>query len=76
MVDVDKISHDPPADFPPYDLYPGNPDWVPPSGCLAPAHGSSAEIGKMLVDEFTDLVSRALSAEFRGAVEGKDRKVS
>ena len=21
--------------------YPGNPDWVPPSGCLSPAHGSS-----------------------------------
>ena len=39
LVDVSKISDDPPADFPPYDLYPGNPDWVPPSGCLAPAHG-------------------------------------
>ena len=25
-------------------------DWVPPSGCLVPAHGSSAEIGTMLVD--------------------------
>ena len=67
LVDVSRISDDPPADFPPYDLYPGNPDWVPPSGCLAPAHGSSAEIGKRLVDEFTDLVSGALAAEFRTA---------
>ena len=51
LVAVTKISDDAPADFPPYDLYPGNPDWVPPSGCLASAHGSSAEIGKMLVEE-------------------------
>ncbi len=76
LVDVDKISDDPPADFPPYDLYPVNPDWVPPSGCLSPAHGSSAEIGKMLVDEFTGLVSRALEAEFRSVGEGKARKAS
>ena len=67
LVEVSKISEDPPADFPPYDLYPGNADWVPPSGCLSPAHGSTAEIGKRLVDEFTDLVSRSLEAEFRGA---------
>ncbi len=76
LVDVSKISDDPPADFPPYDLYPGNPDWVPPSDCLSPAHGSSAEIGKMLVDEFTGLVSRALKAEFRSADEGTARQVS
>ena len=25
-------------------------DWVPPSVCLLPAHGSSAEISMMLVD--------------------------
>ena len=65
-----------PRKGPPYDLYPVNPDWVPPSGCLSPAHGSSAEIGKMLVDEFTGLVSRALEAEFRDVGEGKARKAS
>ena len=76
LVDVTKISDDAPADFPPYDLYPGNPDWVPPSGCLASAHGSSAEIGKRLVDEFTDLVSGALAAEFRTAEVVRERKAS
>ena len=30
----------------------------------------------MLVDEFTDLVSRALEAEFRVAGESKERKAS
>jgi creatinine amidohydrolase len=65
LVDVSRISDDPPAQFPPYDLYPAKTDRVPPSGSLSPAHGSSAEIGRMLVEEFTDLVSRALEAEFR-----------
>ena len=51
LVDESRISHDPPADFPPYDLYPANLDWVPPSGCLSPAHGSSAGIGKLLVTD-------------------------
>ena len=51
LVDESRISDDPPAGFPPYDLYPGNPDWVPPSGCLSPAHGSSAEIGELLVTD-------------------------
>ena len=76
LVDASKISDDPPADFPPYDLYPGNPDWVPPSGCLAPAHGSSAEIGKMLVEEFTGLVSGALKAQFRTAEAVAERRAS
>ena len=76
LVDVTKISDDAPADFPPYDLYPGNPDWVPPSGCLASAHGSSAEIGKMLVDEFTDLVSGALEAQFRTVENVVERRAS
>ena len=26
LVDESRISDDPPVDFPPYDLYPGNPD--------------------------------------------------
>ncbi len=76
LVDMDKISDDPPADFPPYDLYPGNPDWVPPSGCLARADGSSAEIGQLLVEEFTELVSSSLEQEFRGATKSKPRLAS
>ena len=76
LVDVSKIADYPPADFPPYDLYPPNTDWVPPSGCLSRAEGSSAEIGKMLVEEFTNLVASALEAEFRGGTASKARLVS
>ena len=57
------LGRSPPADFPALTTStPGTPTGVPPSGCLSPAHGSSAEIGKMLVEEFTNLVSSALEA--------------
>lgn len=65
LVDMDKVPTDPPAQFPPYDLYPHRArDWVPPSGVLTPATKSSAEIGKILVDEFVDLVASALEDAF------------
>ena len=52
-----------------------------PTGCRRraawpPAHGSSAEIGKMLVEEFTGLVSGALEAQFRTAETVAERKAS
>ncbi len=66
LVNMDKVPTDPPASFPPYDLYPHKAaDWVPPSGVLTPATKSSAETGKLLVEEFTDLVAGALEAAFR-----------
>lgn len=75
LVDISKISDDAPAKFPPYDLYPGEPDWVPPSGCLNSAKGSTAELGKLLVDEFTQLVSGALEREFRKKAATRPRLV-
>jgi creatinine amidohydrolase len=76
LVDMSRLSDDPPAKFPPYDLYPGNPDWVPPAGCLNRAQGSTAELGKLLVDEFTDLVGGALEREFRSKRKARARLVS
>jgi len=68
LVEMDKVPDDPPASFPPYDLYPHEgAAWVPPSGVLTPATKSSPEIGKMLVDEFVALVSKALEDAFRPA---------
>ena len=75
IVEQDFMSDDAPAKFPPYDLYPGDPDWVPPSGCLNSAKGSSAELGKLLVDEFTQLVSGALEREFRKKAAARPRLV-
>ena len=64
-VDMNQIPDEPKADFPPYDLFPVNPDWVPPSGCLSPATGSTREFGELLAEEFVELVSDSLRGEFR-----------
>lgn len=67
LVHMDQVPRDPPACFPPYDLYPHDPAWVPSSGVLTPAIKSSPATGKLLVDEFVKLVSSALEAAFRAA---------
>lgn len=41
LVRLDRIPDDPPADFPPYDIYPTRTEWVPPSGVLSSAKGAT-----------------------------------
>lgn len=65
LVDRSRIADEGVAKFPPYDLFPGNPDWVPASGALSPATVATAEMGKVLVEEFVELVTESLRAEFR-----------
>jgi creatinine amidohydrolase len=65
LAHVDRVPGDPPAAPPPYDVYPTDTSWIPPSGVLSPAGASTAEIGRILVDEFVGLVARSLTAEFR-----------
>ena len=65
LVDVSKIPDEKLPDFPPYDLFPVKPEWVPASGSLSSGKAATVEIGKLLIEEFVDLVSSAVSAEFR-----------
>ena len=44
LVDRSKITDEGLAKFPPYDLFPGNPDWVPASGALSPANPTPKRI--------------------------------
>jgi len=76
LVHMDKLPDDGPAEFPPYDLYPPNPDWVPPSGALSVAQGSSAEIGRRLTEESVELCVNALTREFRSAGQAAVRVAS
>ncbi len=64
-VDMSRIADEDLPNFPPYDMFPGHQDWVPESGCLSPGHAATAEIGKLLVEEFVDLVTASLKKEFR-----------
>jgi creatinine amidohydrolase len=64
LVRVDLIPGDPPADFPPYDVYPSRKNWVPLSGVLSSARGSDAAKGKLIADEVTRRMAEAIDAHF------------
>ena len=64
LVRLDLIPNDPPAEFPPYDIYPTRVAWVPPSGVLSSAKGASKEKGVAMATELAALISAAVRKEF------------
>ncbi|MGH8630273.1 MAG: creatininase [Burkholderiales bacterium] len=64
LVRLDRIPSDPPADFPPYDIYPTRTEWVPPSGVLSSARTASRDKGTLLCAELDRLISAAVHKEF------------
>ncbi|MCT8973895.1 creatininase [Microbaculum marinisediminis] len=65
LVHLDRVKDEPLPEFPPYDMFPGNPDWVPTSGALSSGKLATAEKGKLLVEEFVATVTESLRREFR-----------
>ena len=64
LVRLDLIPNDGPADFPPYDIHPLNPAWVPASGVLSSARGADAEKGRQMAEEVAHRIADAVRAEF------------
>lgn len=64
LVRQDLIPDDPPADFPPYDVYPSKRHWVPLSGVLSSAKGASADKGARMAGEVTQRMAAAVRHEF------------
>jgi creatinine amidohydrolase len=64
LVRLDLIPNDGPADFPPYDIHPLNPTWVPASGVLSSARGADAEKGRQMAEEVAQRIADAVRAEF------------
>ncbi len=67
LVRLDLIPDDGPAQFPPYDIHPLRPEWVPTSGVLSSARGSDAGKGKLLSDEVASRMAAAITTGFRAA---------
>lgn len=65
MVALEQIPDHGPAEFPVYDMYPTRTEWVPESGVLSSARGSSAEKGKLLVNDVISGIVQAVRLEFR-----------
>jgi creatinine amidohydrolase len=74
LVDMSRVPLHPPASFPPYDVYPVNPDWAPSSGALCSAKVATAEKGALLVEEYVRGITQALAKEFGvNEIEGGKR---
>jgi creatinine amidohydrolase len=64
LVEMDKVPSDGPAEFPKYDRTPVRPGFVPASGVLARAQGSTAEKGQWLLDDHIALITETVCREF------------
>jgi creatinine amidohydrolase len=64
LVHLEQIPDEPAAQFPPYDMYPTRTEWVPASGVLSSAKGSSADKGALICNEVTARMSTAVRTEF------------
>lgn len=67
LVRLERAIEQPPAEFPPYDVYPARPEWTPASGTLSSPRASTREKGEILLDVCTAGIVRALRAEFPDA---------
>ena len=65
LVRMDLLPDDVPPNFPPYDMYPIRPDWVPPSGVLSSAKGSTAEKGQVMAHELAQRMATAVAEAFQ-----------
>ncbi|MBZ9567490.1 MULTISPECIES: creatininase [Modicisalibacter] len=61
LVDMSRAVDIPPAEFPPYDVFPPDPSWVPESGTLSSPLKATAEKGEWILEE---CISR-IAATFR-----------
>jgi creatinine amidohydrolase len=66
LVKADLIPDHPPAQFPPYDVYPTDTRPIPPDGVLSSAAGASAEKGRVAITQIVNDIAAALDKEFKG----------
>jgi creatinine amidohydrolase len=64
LVALERIPEEACADFPPYDMYPPRTEWVPPSGVLSSAKGSTADKGQRMADDIVSGIAAAVCHEF------------
>jgi creatinine amidohydrolase len=52
------------VEFPPYDVFPPNPNAVPPTGVLSSAENSSSELGAVIMGDMSENLAQQLAAAF------------
>ncbi|MBB3229393.1 creatininase [Halomonas stenophila] len=61
LVDMSRAVDIPPAEFPPYDVFPPDPSWVPESGTLSSPSKATAEKGEWILDECIEKIATTFS---------------
>lgn len=64
LVDLDAAVLHPSAQFPHYDMFPPQEDWTPAPGTLSSPANSTAEKGKMILDNCVNGIVAAVKKEF------------
>lgn len=64
FVDMAAVSDHPPAVFPPYDIFPPDPSWIPESGTLSSPQNASREKGELIVSVCCNKISDAVRDVF------------
>lgn len=64
LVDLDAAVLHPSARFPHYEMFPSNRDWTPAPGTLSSPAGSSAEKGRLIMDNCVRGIVAAVKKEF------------
>ena len=64
MVRMDLIPDNPPADFPPYDMFPPHRHWVPAGGALTSAKAATKEKGRIMAERYLKTIAEAVRTEF------------
>lgn len=64
LVNMDKVMDHEPATFPPYDVFPSDPSWVPDSGTLSSAKKATAEHGALLLDVCVNGIADSVRKHF------------
>jgi creatinine amidohydrolase/Fe(II)-dependent formamide hydrolase-like protein len=68
-VHVERIPENPPANFPPYDMFPAARDWVPSSGALTSVKAATADKGQLLYEPYVEAIAQAGESEFGHGAE-------
>ena len=65
LVDMSKVIDHAPAEFPPYDMFPVEPELTPASGTLSSAKNASREKGEIIMSVCVEGIARAVSNKFQ-----------
>ena len=76
LVDMSKAIDHPPAKFPPYDIFPVDPELTPASGTLSSPKNASRKKGEILWNVCVDGITQAVGEKFQSSLASSNQKIT